>query len=110
MEISEVTAMQNYTRTRPFVSRIQKKKKELRTAGSFKSRYSIDFILRGHVHSHGNRYWSTENPRSVREVPMHDLKAGVWCVIRVWTEFNFYFRETICSEHHVRMDVTLLRG
>jgi hypothetical protein len=41
------------------------------------------FILRGYVNSHGNRYWSKENPRSGHEVPLHDLKAGVWCTITV---------------------------
>jgi hypothetical protein len=63
------------------------------------------FILRGSVKSQGNRYWSTENPRSVHEVPLHDLKAGVWCAIRVRRVNGpvFSFRETIYSERYVSL-------
>jgi hypothetical protein len=36
------------------------------------------YTLSGYVNSQNNRYWSTENPHAVHEVPLHDLKVGVW--------------------------------
>jgi hypothetical protein len=35
------------------------------------------FCLRGEVNSQNNRYWSAENPRLIREFPLHDEKIGV---------------------------------
>jgi hypothetical protein len=31
--------------------------------------------------SQNNRYWRTENPYAVHEVPFHDIKVGVWCAV-----------------------------
>jgi hypothetical protein len=39
------------------------------------------FTLNGCVKSHSNRYWCSEMPLAVHEVPLHDLKVGVWCVV-----------------------------
>jgi hypothetical protein len=33
------------------------------------------------VNSQNNRYWSAENPKFIRELPLHDKRIGVWCVI-----------------------------
>jgi hypothetical protein len=60
--------------------------------------------LSGYVNSQYNRYWSTENPQAVHEVPLHDLKVGVWCAIsaRRITE-PVLLHETINSELYVRL-------
>jgi hypothetical protein len=34
------------------------------------------YTLSGYMNSQDNRYWSTENPHAVYEVPLHDLKVG----------------------------------
>jgi hypothetical protein len=30
-----------------------------------------------------NHHWSSENPHLMHEVPLHDIKAGVWCAISI---------------------------
>jgi hypothetical protein len=42
------------------------------------------FNLSGYMGSQNNKYWSTENPHAAHEVPMHDLKDGVWCAFSAW--------------------------
>jgi hypothetical protein len=50
------------------------------------------------------RYWSTENPHAVHEVPLHDLKVGVWCAISARRIIGpVFFHETINSERYVRL-------
>ena len=39
------------------------------------------FHLSGYVNSQNNRFWSLENPHNIHEVPLHDVKIGVWCAI-----------------------------
>jgi hypothetical protein len=39
------------------------------------------FHLSGYINVQNNRYWSSINPRQTFEVPLHDQKIGVWCVI-----------------------------
>lgn len=41
-------------------------------------------ILRGCVGSQNNKYWSTEYPLAVHEVPSHDFKLSVWYAVSVW--------------------------
>jgi hypothetical protein len=49
-------------------------------------------------------YWSTENPPVVHEVPLHDLKVGVWSAISAWriTEPAF-LHKTINSKLYMRL-------
>jgi hypothetical protein len=37
------------------------------------------FTLSWNVSSQNNRYWCSENLHAVHEVPLHDIKASVWC-------------------------------
>jgi hypothetical protein len=39
--------------------------------------------LGGYKGSQSNRYWSRDN-HAAHEVPMHDLKVGVWGTISAW--------------------------
>jgi hypothetical protein len=41
------------------------------------------FTLCAYINSQNNRHWSTENPDALHEVPLHDLKLGIWCAISV---------------------------
>lgn len=57
-----------------------------------------------YVNSHNNRYWSTENPHVVHEVPLHNLKVGVWSEISAWRITGpVFFHKTLASEHYVRL-------
>ena len=59
------------------------------------------FHLRGHVCSQNNRYWSTENPRIIHEVPLHDAKIGVWCAVSAKRIIGpIFFEDTINSERY----------
>jgi hypothetical protein len=73
-------------------------KQEFSIVISFRNGYSVDFLtqnlhfmysdvawftLCGYINSHNNRHWSTENPHLAHEVPLHDLKVGVWCAVGV---------------------------
>lgn len=37
------------------------------------------FTLNSYANSQNNRHWTTDNHHAVHEVPLHDLKSGVWC-------------------------------
>jgi hypothetical protein len=61
------------------------------------------FHLSGCVNSQNNRYWRTENPHSIHEFPLHDVKIGVWCAINAHRIIGpVFFQETINSERYVR--------
>jgi hypothetical protein len=40
-----------------------------------------NFNLSGYVNSQ-NKYWSSENPHALIQLPLCDQKIGVWCAIR----------------------------
>ncbi|PSN50339.1 hypothetical protein C0J52_07600 [Blattella germanica] len=37
------------------------------------------FHLNGAVNSQNTRIWASENPHNIHEIPLHDVKIGVWC-------------------------------
>jgi hypothetical protein len=39
------------------------------------------FTLSRYMNSQNNRYWSTEYPHAVHEVPVHNFKVSVWHAI-----------------------------
>ena len=39
------------------------------------------FHLSGYVNSQNTRYWSSKNWHVIHEMPLHDLKIGVWCAV-----------------------------
>jgi hypothetical protein len=43
--------------------------------------YEAWFELSGNVNSQNIRYWCSENPYAVHEVPLHDLEVGFWCAV-----------------------------
>lgn len=51
------------------------------------------FHFRVHVITENSRYWSSENPRLIYDMPLRDVKVGVWCTISAtrnyWTSFFF---------------------
>jgi hypothetical protein len=50
------------------------------------------YTLSGNINSQYDRYWSAEN----HEVPLHDLKVGVWCSVSVQTIIEpVFFHKTI---------------
>jgi hypothetical protein len=68
-------------------------------------------LLSGYVNSQNNRYWSTENPHAVHEVPQHDLKVGVWRAIGARrTVEPVSFHETVNSDRYVRLILSPLFG
>jgi hypothetical protein len=43
--------------------------------------HQANFKLPGYVSSQDNRYWSSENPHALIQLPLNDQKTGAWCVI-----------------------------
>jgi hypothetical protein len=43
----------------------------------------VYFNLSTNVNTHSTRYWCSENPRDVYEVPLRNFIAGGWCVFSV---------------------------
>jgi hypothetical protein len=39
------------------------------------------FHLQGYINTQHNRYWSSQNPHLIQEVPVHPVKVGVWCTV-----------------------------
>jgi hypothetical protein len=65
--------------------------------------YAIHFTL-SKLKIQNNRYWGTENPHAVYEVPLHDVKLGVWCAISARRITGLViFHEAINSERYVRL-------
>ncbi|PSN43843.1 hypothetical protein C0J52_11885 [Blattella germanica] len=59
------------------------------------------FHLRGHVASQNNRYWSTENPHLIHDVPLHDEKNGVLCAVTAKRIIGpIFFQDTINAQRY----------
>jgi hypothetical protein len=66
--------------------------------GSFLSWW---FHLSGYINSQNSRIWSTENPHTFHERPLHSLKVGVWCAVSRWRIIGpILFSETITAERY----------
>jgi len=60
------------------------------------------FHLSGYINSQNNRYWSTENPHQLHEIPLHDQKVGVWCAIsRTRIVGPIFFHDTVNSQRYI---------
>jgi hypothetical protein len=94
---------------------LQTAKQEFKTVSSFKNHYSIDFLsqslfwrgftLTSYVNRQNtsNKYWNTENPHAVHEVPLHDLNVGVWSALGAYRiNGPVFFHETLNPEYSVR--------
>jgi hypothetical protein len=65
------------------------------------------FHLSGYMNSQNNSYWSAENPHSIHEAPLHDVKIGVWCAISAHRIIGpVFFQETINSKRYARLILT----
>jgi inhibitor of nuclear factor kappa-B kinase subunit alpha len=61
------------------------------------------FHLSGYVNSQNTRIWSDENPRSVHQIPLHDIKIGVWCAVSARRIIGpIFYHETVNSDRYVR--------
>jgi hypothetical protein len=61
------------------------------------------YTLSGYVNSQ-NDILSTESPHAVHEVPLHDLKVGVWCETSERRTIQpSSFHETVNSQRYVRL-------
>jgi len=43
------------------------------------------FNLSDCVNYRNNRHWSAQNPTLIHDVPLHDMKVGVWCAMSATT-------------------------
>jgi hypothetical protein len=57
------------------------------------------FHLQGYINTQNNRYWSSQNPRVTREVPLYPLIVGVWCAVSARViAGSMVFNETILKD------------
>jgi hypothetical protein len=47
----------------------------------------------GKVNSQNCRYWTTENPRDIRQKPLHSEKVIAWCDVASFGVIDPYFFE-----------------
>lgn len=59
------------------------------------------FYLHGHVSTQNNRCWSAEKPDIVHEMPLHDLKIGVWCAVNAYRIIGpIFFANTVNGQRY----------
>ena len=59
------------------------------------------FHLSGYINSQNSHLWSSENPNSVHESPLHSEKVGVWVAIsRQRIIGPIFFSETVTAERY----------
>jgi hypothetical protein len=60
------------------------------------------FHVSGFVNAQNACHWGTENPHTIHEVPIHDQKVGVWCMVSGWRIIGpVFFYNTVNWEHYV---------
>jgi hypothetical protein len=65
------------------------------------------FHLHGHVSAQSNQYWSPVNSHLIHEVPLHDIKVGVWYTMNAKQIIGpIFYTEIINSDRHVRLILT----
>jgi hypothetical protein len=42
-----------------------------------------NYNLSGYVNSQNNKYWSSENPYALIQLPLYAQQIGIWCAISV---------------------------
>lgn len=67
------------------------------------------FHLSGYVNKQNFRYWATENPQQLHELPLHSDKVTVWCAVSAFGIFGpFFFEEndltvTVTSQRYQQL-------
>jgi hypothetical protein len=83
----------------------------IRHCWSFQERIFNFLTQNFHVNGQNNEHCNKQNPHAVHEVPLHDLKVCVMCVISVRRISGpSFFHNKINSERYVKLIVTLLRS
>jgi hypothetical protein len=62
--------------------------------------------LHGHVSSQNTWYWRLVNPYLSHEVPLHNIKVGVWYAINAKRTGPIFYVETINFDRYVRLLMT----
>jgi hypothetical protein len=52
-----------------------------------------NFNLSEYVNSQNNRYFSSENPHALIQLPLYDKEIGSWCAISINCIIEFIFYE-----------------
>ena len=63
------------------------------------------FFVSGHVNTHNNRYWSTENPHELVEHHRGTGKVNVWCALAhdQVVAIHFFNEPTVCGGNYLDM-------
>jgi hypothetical protein len=61
------------------------------------------FRLQGYIITQNKRYWSSQKPHLIHEVPLRPVKFGIWCALSVRKIVGpVFFNETINCERCVQ--------
>lgn len=62
------------------------------------------FHFKGYVNCQNTWIWSDENPWTVHQIPLYDMKIGAWCAINArWIIGPVLYHETVNSGWCVRI-------
>ena len=63
------------------------------------------FFVSGHVNTHNNRYWSTENPHELVEQHRGTGKVNVWCALAhdQVVAIHFINEATVCGGNYLEI-------
>ena len=59
------------------------------------------FHLNGRVNTLNCRYWASENPHRIQEIPHYDRKVGVWCAVSARCIIGpIFYKQTVNTERY----------
>jgi hypothetical protein len=64
----------------------------------------LQSVVEGEIDPQNNRYWSSQNPDLTHDVPLHQVKVGVWRAVSARIVVPVFSNETINCERYLHVE------